>query len=120
MNPSDLPPTTYSPQPLLVALTGGIASGKSAVAALFAKHGIPVLDTDQIARDVVAPGSPVLDQLAREFGTEIRTEAGELDRSRLRQRVFNDAAEREKLEAIMHPAIRVELSRRTGLAGGPY
>ena len=120
MNPSDLQPTACSPQPLLVALTGGIASGKSAVAALFAKHGIPVLDTDQIARDVVEPGSPVLEQLARGFGTEILTDAGELNRSRLRQRVFNDPAERERLEAIMHPAIRAELARRTELAGGAY
>lgn len=106
--------------PLLVALTGGIASGKSVVATLFANLGVPVLDTDQIARDVVEPGSPVLALLAREFGTEILNDSGELNRARLRERVFNDPADREKLEAIMHPAIRAELARRSDRAGGDY
>jgi len=106
--------------PLLVALTGGIASGKSAVAALFANLEVPVLDTDQIARDVVEPGSPVLAQLALEFGAEILDDAGTLDRPRLRERVFNNPTERQKLEAIMHPAIRAELSRRSEIAGGDY
>lgn len=106
--------------PLLVALTGGIASGKSAVAALFANLGVPVLDTDQIARDVVEPGSPVLGQLAHEFGTEILNDSGELNRARLRERVFNNPADRQKLEGIMHPAIRAELARRAEIAGGDY
>jgi len=110
-----------SAQPsLLIALTGGIASGKSAVAALFSKRGVAVLDTDQIARDVVEPGSPVLEQVAREFGAAILNESGELDRPRLRERVFNDSGAREALEAIMHPAIRAELARRTQLADGVY
>jgi dephospho-CoA kinase len=113
---SDMPPRP----PLLVALTGGIASGKSAVATLFANRGVPVLDTDQIARDLVAHDSPILTQLAREFGPNVLTDSGELDRAGLRERVFNDPAEREKLEAIMHPAIRAELERRMELAGGPY
>lgn len=106
--------------PLLVALTGGIASGKSAVAALFANRGVPVLDTDQIARDVVEPGSPILEKLAQEFGSEILNNSGELNRARLRERVFNNPADREKLETIMHPAIRAELARRTELEGGDY
>jgi dephospho-CoA kinase len=106
--------------PLLIALTGGIASGKSAVAELFAKLDVPVLDTDQIARDVVAPGTPALGQLVAEFGAEILDAHGQLDRARMRERVFGDPAQRRKLEAITHPAIRQELARRSRAAGGDY
>ena len=106
--------------PLLIALTGGIASGKSAVAELFAKLGVPVLDTDQIARDVVAPGMPALGQLVAEFGTDILDTHGRLDRARMRERVFSDPAQRRKLEAITHPAIREELAQRSHAAGGDY
>ncbi|HKR36021.1 MAG TPA: dephospho-CoA kinase [Steroidobacteraceae bacterium] len=105
---------------LLIALTGGIASGKSAVAEEFAKLGVPVLDTDQIARDVVAPGMPALGQLVAEFGSEILDADGRLDRSHMRERVFSDPAQRRKLEAITHPAIREELARRSAAAGGSY
>jgi dephospho-CoA kinase len=105
---------------LLIALTGGIASGKSAVAEEFAKLGVPVLDTDQIARDVVAPGMPVLGQLVAEFGSEILDADGRLDRSHMRERVFSDPAQRRKLEAITHPAIREELARRSATASGSY
>ena len=110
---------TSSP-PLLIALTGGIASGKSAVADLFAKLGVPVLDTDKIARDVVAPGSPVLDQLVAKFGAEILDAQGGLDRARMRERVFTDPQQRLELEAIIHPAIRAELAQRSAAAGGDY
>jgi len=106
--------------PLLIALTGGIASGKSAVAELFAKLDVPVLDTDQIARDVVAPGTPALGQLVAEFGPEILDAQGRLDRSSMRERVFSDPQQRRKLEAITHPAIRAELARRSAAAGGDY
>lgn len=105
---------------LLIALTGGIASGKTAVAELFAKLGVPVLDTDQIARDVVAPGAPALGQLVAEFGAEILDAQGRLDRARMRERVFGDPQQRRKLEAITHPAIREELARRSAAAGGDY
>jgi dephospho-CoA kinase len=111
---------TKSVPPLLIALTGGIASGKSAVAELFAKLDVPVLDTDQIARDVVAPGTPALGQLVAEFGPEILDAQGRLDRSRMRERVFSDPQQRRKLEAITHPAIRAELARRSAAAGGDY
>jgi dephospho-CoA kinase len=110
---------TSSP-PLLIALTGGIASGKTAVADLFAKLGVPVLDTDKIARDVVAPGSPVLDQLVAKFGAEILDAQGGLDRARMRERVFTDPQQRLELEAIIHPAIRAELAQRSAAAGGDY
>jgi dephospho-CoA kinase len=106
--------------PLLIALTGGIASGKSAVAEEFAKLGVPVLDTDQIARDVVAPGTAALGQLVAEFGTEILDANGQLNRAHLRERVFSDPAQRHKLEAITHPAIRAELAQRSAAAGGAY
>jgi dephospho-CoA kinase len=107
-------------RPLLIALTGGIASGKTAVAELFAKLDVPVLDTDQIARDVVAPGTPALGQLVAEFGPEILDARGRLDRARMRERVFSDPQQRRKLEAITHPAIRAELARRSAAAGGDY
>jgi dephospho-CoA kinase len=106
--------------PLLVALTGGIASGKTAVAEMFVRRGVPVLDTDQIARDLVQPGSPVLTQLVAEFGGEILNESGDLNRSRMRHLVFNEPVQREALEAIMHPAIRAELARRSVAAEGAY
>ena len=106
--------------PLLIALTGGIASGKSVVAEDFAKLGVPVLDTDQIARDVVEPGTPALEAIVREFGADILDASGRMDRNRMRERVFADPAQRKRLEAITHPAIREELARRAAEAGGAY
>jgi dephospho-CoA kinase len=107
-------------RPLLIALTGGIASGKSAVAEIFAQLGAPVLDTDQIARDVVEPGTPTLTRLVEEFGSDILDEQGRLDRARMRARVFADPQQRKRLEAITHPAIRQELAVRAQRAQGPY
>jgi dephospho-CoA kinase len=107
-------------RPLLIALTGGIASGKSAVADMFAKHGVSVLDTDQIARDVVEPGTPTLAKLVAEFGSEILDANGRLDRPRMRERVFSDPAQRKRLESITHPAIREELAARSARADGLY
>lgn len=109
-----------SSRPLLIALTGGIASGKTAVAELFAKLGVAVLDTDQIARDVVEPGTPALAQLVSDFGPDILDQAGRLDRARMRDRVFADPSQRKKLESILHPAIRQELQRRSAAADGSY
>jgi len=107
-------------RPLLIALTGGIASGKSAVADMFAQLGVPVLDTDQIARDVVEPGTPTLAKLVAEFGSDILDPNGRLDRARMRARVFSDPAQRKRLEAITHPAIREELAARSAHADGLY
>lgn len=106
--------------PVLIALTGGIASGKSVVADLFTRLGVPVLDTDQIARDVVELGTPTLARLTEEFGAGILDPAGKLDRARMREQVFADPQKRRRLEAIMHPAIREELARRSQAAGGAY
>ncbi|MGB5250752.1 MAG: dephospho-CoA kinase [Gammaproteobacteria bacterium] len=105
---------------MIVGLTGGIASGKSTVAELFAERGVPVLDTDLIARDVVAPGTPGLARLVSAFGDDILNPEGALDRASLRARVFADDESRQRLEAITHPLIRQELLQRSALAGGPY
>ncbi|MGC1457825.1 MAG: dephospho-CoA kinase [Steroidobacteraceae bacterium] len=107
-------------RPLQIGLTGGIASGKSTVSALFAGLGVPVIDTDQIARDVVAPGTPLLGRVLARFGAHLLTASGELDRHALRERVFADAAERADLEALLHPAIMAEMQRRAARAGGAY
>lgn len=86
-------------------LTGGIASGKSRVAAAFGELGARVLDADRIAREVVAPGSGTLDAIVARFGAELLAADGSLDRRRLRERIFANPQEREDLNAIVHPAI---------------
>jgi dephospho-CoA kinase len=90
---------------LLVALTGGIASGKSTVAGRLAEHGAIVVDADQVARDVVAPGEPALARIAAEFGPGVIAADGSLDRSALGAIVFGDPEARLKLNAITHPAV---------------
>ena len=106
--------------PLRIGLTGGIASGKTTVARQFAALGATVIDTDQIARDVVEPGRPALAALVTALGKEILDVAGRLDRRRLRERIFTDAATRQVVEGIVHPAIRAELRHRVETTGGPY
>ena len=110
----------HSTPPLRIALTGGIASGKTTVAELFAARGIPVIDTDQIAREIVAPGHPALRRIIDAFGPQILDSHGVLDRRRLRSLIFANPAERQRLEAILHPAILEEMMRRSRSAGGPY
>ena len=109
-----------SGRPFRVALTGGIASGKSTVADLFAALGVPVIDTDVIAREVVEPGRPALAQVAEAFGADVLDADGRLDRKRMRDRIFADADARRRLEAILHPAIRAEMERQSQAAAGPY
>ena len=106
--------------PFRVALTGGIASGKSTVANLFAALGVPVIDTDVIAREVVEPGRPALTQVIETFGSEVLGSDGRLDRRRLRERIFADPDAKRRLEAILHPAIRAEMERQSRAADGPY
>jgi len=96
----------------LVALTGGIASGKSTIAARFAEHGAIIVDADQIVRDVQRPGSPVLADIAAEFGASMITPDGSLDRAALAAKVFGDDDAVKRLNAIVHPAVRVESARR--------
>ncbi|WP_404447112.1 dephospho-CoA kinase [Microbacterium marinum] len=100
----------------LIALTGGIASGKSTIAARLASHGAVVVDADQIVRDVQQPGSPVLDAIAREFGADVITADGALDRPALASRVFGDAEAVARLNALVHPAVREESARRFAAA----
>jgi dephospho-CoA kinase len=96
---------------LLVGLTGGIASGKSVVAARLAEHGAVVVDADKIAREVVEPGTPGLARIAEEFGPDVIAPDGSLDRAALGAIIFADEAKRAALNAITHPAI-LELSQR--------
>jgi dephospho-CoA kinase len=105
---------------LRVGLTGGIASGKSTVADLFAARGAAVLDTDQIAREVVEPGSHALAALVNALGGGILDAGGRLDRAALRDRLFADEHVRREVEGILHPAILAELERQSQTAGGPY
>ena len=103
-----------------VGLTGGIASGKSTAAKFFGALGVPILDSDQIARDVVEPGQPPLERLVERFGSGILTPDGHLDRPALRNIVFSDPKARADLEALTHPAIGAAMEARSAAAGGPY
>ncbi len=103
-----------------VGLTGGIASGKSTVAKFFAALGVPIIDTDQVAREVVEPGQPPLERLVERFGSAILTPDGHLDRPKLRQIVFSDPKARADLEALTHPAIGTAVEAWSAAAGGPY
>lgn len=97
---------------LRVGLTGGIASGKSTVSAILSREGIPVIDADSIARDVVVPGSEALSEVVEEFGPTILVPDGSLDRIRLGEIVFSDPSRRRVLEGILHPRILAEQDRR--------
>lgn len=105
---------------LRVGLTGGVASGKTTVANLFAELGAGVIDTDAVAREVVAPGEPGLDAVAAEFGADVLTASGTLDRRALRQIVFAEPARRRALEAILHPLIRARTLERLEELQAPY
>ena len=106
--------------PLRIGLTGGIASGKTTAARRFAELGVPVIDADEVARALVAPGEPALTEVARRFGAAVLTPAGELDRRALRELVFADTAARRDLEAILHPRIKAEMAHRAAAVTGPY
>jgi len=103
-----------------IALTGGIASGKSTVAKLFAALGAKLIDTDLIARDIVTPPSVVLERIVARFGPSILLADGALDRAQLRRIVFADPAARQDLEGITHPAIHGQVERLSQQLGGPY
>ncbi|MFP4597680.1 MAG: dephospho-CoA kinase [Persicimonas sp.] len=97
---------------VIVGLTGGIASGKSTVAAMLEDLGTPVIDADQIAREVVEPGEPALEEIREAFGEEVIDEDGALDRPALGEVVFGDANARKRLEAITHPRIGQRMMER--------
>ncbi len=106
--------------PLVIGLTGGIASGKSTVGNLFVELSVPLLDGDHVARDVVAPPSTALAAIAAHFGAEYLLADGSLDRRRLRQRVFAEPAARRELEAITHPLIRRRILEWRDAQTAPY
>ena len=106
-------------KPLRIGLTGGIASGKSTVAELFAGLGATVIDTDIIAREVVRPGQPALPEIHDAFGDAVFND-GVLDRSELRRQIFSDDDARRRLESILHPRIRQETIRQASASGGDY
>ncbi|MFM0067961.1 dephospho-CoA kinase [Paraburkholderia aspalathi] len=103
-----------------VGLTGGIGSGKSTVADLFAAHGVPLVDTDLIAHRITAPHGIAMPQIAAEFGDSFVAADGSLDRARMRTLVFSDDGARRRLEGITHPLIRAETEREQREAQGPY
>ncbi len=105
---------------LRIGLTGGIGSGKSTVARRFAELGVPVIDADEVARAVVAPGQPGLAAVLARFGAGVRAPDGQLDRRALRERVFADPAARRDLEGLLHPLIRERLEALADAAAGPY
>ncbi|MDT3275077.1 dephospho-CoA kinase [Shewanella sp. SP2S2-4] len=104
----------------VVGLTGGIGSGKTTVANLFAAEGITLVDADIIARDVVAQGSKGLEAIVSHFGIEMLTPEGELDRAKLRQRIFSHPEEREWLNQLLHPMIRQEMLTQIEKATSAY
>ncbi len=105
---------------LIIAITGGVASGKSAVASAFEALGRTVVDADQLARELVAPGQPALARIWARFGDRVLDADGRLDRAWLRDHVFAQPDARRDLEAILHPLIRAELKARAEAAPGPY
>ncbi|HET7925193.1 MAG TPA: dephospho-CoA kinase [Rhodanobacteraceae bacterium] len=106
--------------PYTVALTGGIASGKSEAARRFAALGATVVDADVVARELVQPGTPALAEIAAEFGPRMLDDSGSLERAEMRALIFGDADARRRLEAIVHPRVRAEMLVRTDAATGPY
>lgn len=96
--------SAWSPM-TVIGLTGGVATGKSTVAEMIREHGVPVVDADVIARELMAPGTPLLEQVLHAFGADALTADGQLDRPAMRQRIIDDPAARQRLDALTHPAI---------------
>ena len=105
---------------ITIVLTGGIASGKTSVSDCFARLGVPVIDTDLIAREVVEPGQPALDRITEVFGDDFLTSEGQLDRLKMRQTIFSDPDHKALLEAILHPVIAEEVARNVKELDRPY
>lgn len=109
-----------STRPYRIGLTGGIACGKSVVAGMFADLGVPIIDTDVIAREVVEPGQPALKEIRERFGEHMIDASGNLDRMAMRKEIFTNDKSRSDLEAILHPRIGAETRRQADAADGDY
>lgn len=120
----DSPESTTAAAPtgpnLVVGLTGGVASGKSAACERFAALGVPIVDADRVARDVVQPGEPALDELVEAFGDTILTVEGTLDRGAMRARAFANDSDRQRLEAIIHPRVRERMQQQLAACTAAY
>ena len=107
-------------RPMIVALTGGLASGKSTVARRFEALGVPVIDADVVTRRLVEPGAPALAEIVEAFGAGVLDARGGLDRARMRQRVFRHDGDRRKLESILHPKVREAMRAFAASSDAPY
>lgn len=105
---------------LKVGLTGGIASGKTTVSNLFVKLGVPVIDADDFAHALVEPGQAALKQIIQTFGSSVINKDGSLNRAKLRQKIFADSRQRERLESILHPRIRQAMQEKIAGLSDPY
>ncbi len=105
---------------LHIGLTGGIGCGKSTVCELFREYGIPIIDSDIIARELVEPGAPALQQITNFFGEQMLQQDGSLNRAKMRELIFNNRQQREQLESILHPMIRQEMLRQLSTLESPY
>jgi len=105
---------------LKVGLTGGIGCGKSTVSSLFSELGVAVLDADRVSRDLVTIGEPTLALIEREFGPEVLTAEGHLNRSKLKDKIFSDADAKKKLEALLHPLVYQTIATKLAQLNGHY
>lgn len=105
---------------LVIGLTGGIGCGKSSVARIFSALSAAVIDTDEIAHRLTAKGTPALAAIIEQFGSSYQLPDGNLDRAKLRKRVFSDHAAKEKLETLLHPLIKQQVASEMAEAQGPY
>lgn len=104
----------------MLVLTGGIAAGKTAVSDLFAQRGVPVIDTDRIAHEIVEPGQPALQRIIKAFGPEFLGADGRLDRKKMRNAIFSSPRQKTRLESILHPAIASEVNHRIAQIAAPW
>lgn len=105
---------------LVIGLTGGIGSGKSTVADMFAQHGVPIIDADVIAREVIEPDQPALLDIIDHFDTPLLQEDGSINRSKLREIIFTHPEERVWLENLLHPLIRAKIREQIAALNHPY